>query len=352
MKDQSPESLVKAMAFQYARPQDSTGGEKSMVATILDQIGNTPLVALSKPGVPEHATIYGKCEFLNPGGSVKDRIALAMLDAAERDGQLTSGGTVIEATAGNTGIGLALVCAQRQYKLVCVMPEKMSEDKRQALRALGAEVIVTDNAPPGDPKNFKMVAARLAQERPNHIWTDQFSNAANAKVHETTTGPEIWRQTNGCVGAFVAGVGTGGTITGVGRYLKAQNPDVRIVLADPKGSRLAGLINEGALGDDGPYLVEGIGSSEVSDIFDTTVVDEAITIDDRTSFLVSAELIRDYGLLVGPSSGTTVATARHLAARGDVVGHIVALLPDGWDRYWSKTLDADWMTQLNLPPMG
>ena len=211
---------------------------------------------------------------------------------------------------------------------------------------------MTDNAPPGDPRNFKMVAARLARERSDYFWTDQFSNTANVDIHERTTGPEIWQQTRGRIGAFVAGVGTGGTITGVGRYLKAQNPAIRIVLADPLGSRLAGLINNGVLGEDSPYVIEGIGSSEVSDIFDPDVIDEAITIEDRMSFEVSAELIKQHGLLVGPSSGTTVATARQLAARGDIHGPIVALLPDGWDRYWSKTLSADWMSQLQMKPLG
>ena len=214
------------------------------------------------------------------------------------------------------------------------------------MRALGAEVIVTDNAPPGDPKNFQEVARRIAKERPKTFWTNQFSNAANPTIHETTTGPELWDQTNGHIGAFIAGVGTGGTITGVGRYLKSKNPNVRIVLADPKGSRLAGLINHGEMGEDGPYLVEGIGSSQVSDVFETDIVDEAITIDDVTSFSIASRLIKEEGLLVGPSSGTTIAAALVLAQRGDIQGPICALLPDSWDRYWSKTLDPTWMAQV------
>ena len=165
-------------------------------------------------------------------------------------------------------------------------------------------------------------------------------------IHETTTGPELWEQTKGEIGAFVAGVGTGGTVTGVGRYLKSQNPNIRIVLADPKGSRLAGLINRGELGEDGPYLVEGIGSSQVSAVFDPDIVDEAVTIDDVTSFEMASRLIKEEGLLVGPSSGTTIATALILAERGDIEGPICALLPDSWDRYWSKTLDPSWMAQL------
>jgi cysteine synthase len=292
------------------------------------------------------APILGKCEHLNPGGSVKDRIALAIVNQAERDGLLNSGSTLVEATAGNTGIGLALVCAHRGYGLVCVMPEKMAEDKRQALRALGAEVVITDNAPPDDPRNFQQVAKAIAESRPNSLWTNQFANAANPLIHETTTGPELWQQTDGRVAAFVAGVGTGGTITGVGRYLKSKNPKIKIVLADPKGSRLTDLINRGVLGEDGAYLVEGIGSSQVPAVFDPSMVDTAIAITDRQSFTMSERLIREEGLLVGPSAGTIVAAALEFSQRNEVEGPIVALLPDSWDRYWSKTLDPQWMAQL------
>ncbi len=315
--------------------------------TVLNEIGNTPLVNLGRVAPTSGPQILGKCEHLNPGGSVKDRIALAIVDAAERDGHVSPGGTLVEATAGNTGIGLALVCAQRGYRLICVMPEKMSEDKRQALRALGAEVVITENAPPDDPRNFQQIARRLAESRPNCFWTNQFANLANPMVHECTTGPEIWRQTQGRVGAFVAGVGTGGTISGVGRYLKSMNPDIKIILADPKGSRLTDLINHGELGPDGAYLVEGIGSSQVPDVFDSSVVDLAISVSDVRSFAMSERLIREEGLLVGPSAGTIVAAAIEFQQRGDVNGPIVALLPDSWDRYWSKTLDAKWMSQLN-----
>ena len=318
--------------------------------SILDAIGETPLVPLRRLAPPGGPPVFVKCEHLNPGGSVKDRIALAIVDAAERDGLVGPGATLVEATAGNTGVGLALLCAQRGYRLVCVMPEKMSEDKRQALRALGAEVVITDNAPPGDPRNFQEVARRLAEERPGAFWTNQFANQANPRVHQATTGPEIWRQLEGRVGAFVAGVGTGGTITGVGRYLRAQDPGVRIVLADPLGSRLAGLVNEGELGPDGAYLVEGIGSSQVSEVFDPSVVDCAITVSDRESFAMAARLAREEGLLVGPSSGTAVTAALEYAARGEVDGPIVALLPDSWDRYWSKTLDPAYLAQLDGEP--
>jgi cystathionine beta-synthase len=316
------------------------------MGNILDEIGDTPLVALSRIAPEGGPIVHGKCEHLNPGGSVKDRIAVAIVDRAEADGRLQPGGTLIEATAGNTGIGLALVCALRGYDLVCVMPQKMSEDKRQSLRALGAEVVITDNAPPGDPRNFQSVAERLAQERQGALWTNQFANEANPAVHHATTGPEIWRQTRGEIAAFVAGVGTGGTITGVGRYLKEMNPSIKVLLADPKGSRLAGLINEGELGLDESYLVEGIGSSEVPAVFDTSVVDEAITVSDRESFEMTRRLFREEGLLVGPSSGTAVAAALKFAQDNALRGPIVALLPDSWDRYGSKLFDPAWMARV------
>ncbi|MBM76710.1 MAG: hypothetical protein CMK59_14985, partial [Proteobacteria bacterium] len=228
---------------------------------ILSAIGETPLVSLQSIGKGLQHEILGKCEHLNPGGSVKDRIALAIVDEAERRGDLKPGGTLVEATAGNTGVGLAIVAALRGYRLICVMPEKMSEDKRQALRALGAEVVITDNVSPDHPDYFQRVACQIAKERANCFWTNQFANQVNPKIHEQTTAVEIWRQTQGQISAFVTGVGTGGTITGVGRYLKKMNPEIQIVLADPVGSSLAGLINSGQMGEGGSYLVEGIGSS-------------------------------------------------------------------------------------------
>lgn len=316
-------------------------------SSVLGCIGQTPLVQLARVGA-RGRTILGKCEHLNPGGSVKDRIALAIVDAAERAGRLSPGGTLVEATAGNTGVGLALVAATRGYRLVCVMPEKMSIDKRQALRALGAEVVVTDNAPPGDPRNFQSVAQRIAEETPGALWTNQFANPANPDVHEQTTGPEIWRQTEGRVAAFVTGVGTGGTITGVGRYLKRMNPDVRIVLADPVGSRLAGLINEGALGADGAYLVEGIGSSVVPEVFDPSVVDHAVSVSDAESFEMARRLVREEGLLVGGSAGTSVVAANRFAEAHGIEGPVVALLQDSWDRYWSKVFNPEWIDAQGL----
>ena len=307
--------------------------------TILDQIGQTPLVALLHVGAGLASPVLGKCEHLNPGGSVKDRIARAIIDEAESRGALQPGATIIEATAGNTGIGLALVALSRGYRLACVLPEKMCEDKRRSLRLLGVEVIVTANAPPSDADNFQNVARRLAEER-GWFYADQFGAEANVRVHYETTGPEILAQAGGRVAAFVAGVGTGGTLTGVGRFLKERCPAARIVLADPKGSVLAGWVNEGRAGPDTAYAVEGIGSSVVPHLLDLSVVDEAMVVDDDESFDMARRLIREEGLLVGGSAGTAVVAALRVATRS-LDGPVVALLPDAWDRYQSL----DWMDQ-------
>lgn len=307
------------------------------MTTVLDHIGKTPMVKLTRIGEGLRIPLLVKCEHLNPGGSVKDRIALAIVDDAERRGVLRAGDTLVEATAGNTGLGLALVAALRGYRLVCVLPEKMSVDKRNALRAVGAEVIVTPNAPPSHPDYFQNVARRLASER-GWFLTDQFRNPANVDVHERTTGPEILEQTEGRIAAFVAGVGTGGTITGVGRCLKRANPAVRIVLADPVGSGLGGWVETGVIGPDAKYEVEGIGSSKAPDILDRAVIDEVERVTDEESFATARRLVREEGLLVGGSAGTAVAAALRVARRVD--GPVVALLPDSWDRYLSR----GWMT--------
>lgn len=296
---------------------------------------------LQRVGADLPVPVHVKCEHLNPGGSVKDRIARAIVEDAEARGLLRPGATLIEATAGNTGMGLALIAAARGYRLVCVMPEKMSQDKRDALATLGAEVVVARNAPPSSPDHFQAVARRLAAEN-GWFLTDQFANPANPDVHERTTGPEIFEQAGGDIGAFVAGVGTGGTITGVGRALKRRDPSIRIVLADPAGSGLAGWVERRELGPDAAYQVEGIGSSQVPATFDAGVVDEAITIPDEESFATTHRLLVEEGLFVGGSAGTAVAAALRLAARGDVRRPVVALLPDGWDRYRSKP----WMQAL------
>lgn len=309
---------------------------------LLEHIGQTPLVPLARIGRGLAVPVLVKCEHMNPGGSIKDRIALAIVQDAEARGTLRPGMTLIEATAGNTGVGLALVAAARGYGLVCVMPEKMSVDKRTALSALGAKVVVTVNAPPSSPENFRNVARRMAEE---HGWfpTDQFNAPANPRVHADTTGVEILEQTEGRVGAFVAGAGTGGTISGVGRRLKTALSRVRVVLADPVGSALADWVETGTLGADGSYAVEGIGGSEVPANLHRDVIDAAERVSDEESFAMVRRLVREEGLLVGGSAGTNVVAALRLAARGDLEGPVVTVLPDSWDRYRAKSWMQGWL---------
>jgi cysteine synthase len=311
------------------------------VANVLGQIGRTPLVRLERVAAGLPVPVLAKCEHLNPGGSIKDRIALAIVDDAQARGVLRPGMTLVEATAGNTGVGLALVAAARGYHLVCVMPEKMSTDKRASLAALGAKVLVVPNAPLASSDNFRNVARRLAEE---HGWflTDQFCNPANVRVHEETTAVEILEQTQGRVGAFVAGAGTGGTLSGVGRRLKAELPAVRIVLADPLGSALADWVETGIPGADGSYQVEGIGASEPPRNLHREVIDGVERVGDAESFAMAKRLVREEGLLVGGSAGTNVVAALRLAARGGLDGPVVTVLPDGWDRYRAKPWMQDW----------
>jgi cysteine synthase len=299
--------------------------------TILDAVGKTPLVPLQHLGKGLPVPVLVKCEHLNPGGSVKDRIAVAIVDDAEKRGVLRPGGTMIEATAGNTGIGLALVAAIRGYEVVCVMPEKMGIDKRIALAALGAKVVITKNAPPDSPDNFQNVAQRMAHDN-GWFLTDQFRNPANVRVHEETTAVEILEQTKGDIGAFVCGAGTGGTITGVGRVLRPRG--VTIVLADPMGSGLAAWVRSGEVGPDAPYEVEGIGTSKPPEILERAVIDEAESVPDEESFAMTRRLWREEGLYVGGSAGTAVVAALRVARRAK--GPVVAILPDSWDRYRSK----------------
>ncbi|MDI1480495.1 cysteine synthase family protein [Polyangium sp. y55x31] len=303
--------------------------------TILDEIGHTPIVPLKRIGKGLPVPVYVKCEHLNPGGSIKDRIARAIVEDAEKRGSLKPGMTLVEATAGNTGMGLALMAAVRGYELVCVMPEKMSVDKRAALSSLGARLHITPNDPPDSPDNFRNVAERLARTE-GWFLTDQFRNPANIRAHEETTGPEILVSMGRKIGAFVAGAGTGGTITGVGRYLKRLAPGVRIVLADPRGSVLAHWVETGEIGPDAPYRMEGIGGSRPPELLDRTVIDEAITVSDEDAFLMTRRLIREEGLFVGGSSGAAVVAALRVAASGDLQGPVVAILADSWDRYFSR----------------
>ncbi len=317
------------------------------LSNILEAIGQTPLVRLHRSVEHLSPAICVKAESLNPGGSTKDRVALNMILEAERNGVLRSGGTVIEATAGNTGVGLAMVSAVRGYRCIFVLPDKMSQDKVRLLRAYGAEVVITPtNVPPDSPESYNGVADRLTREIEGAWRASQFSNLSNPQAHYQQTGPEIWEQTDGKITVFVAAAGTGGTISGVGRYLKEQNPDVRVIGADIEGSILSG-------GSPGPWKVEGIGEDFVPSTLNAQVIDEWIRVSDADSFFTARRIARQEGILLGGSSGTCLAAAFQYAQRCTGEDLIVALCPDTGRNYLSKMYDDAWMAQsgfTEVPP--
>ena len=313
--------------------------------SVIDLIGNTPLVRLNKVTqgiVPEGVTVVAKVEYVNPGGSVKDRIAERMIDAAEKDGSLQPGGTIVEPTSGNTGVGLAMVAQQRGYKCIFVCPDKVSEDKRNVLKAYGAQVVVCPTAvDPEDPRSYYSVSDRLSGE-PGAWKPDQYSNPNNPRSHYETTGPEIWEQTDGTITHFVAGVGTGGTISGTGRYLKeASNSSVKIIGADPEGSVYSG-------GSGRPYLVEGVGEDFWPTAYDTGIADEIVAVSDRDSFEMTRRMAREEGLLVGGSCGMAVVAALRVAAKAEPGSLIVVLLPDSGRGYLSKVFNEDWLSSYGF----
>lgn len=311
-------------------------------------VGNTPLIRLARLSAETGCEILAKAEFMNPGGSVKDRAALAILQEAELSGRLKPGGTVVEGTAGNTGIGLAHLCAARGYKCVIVIPETQSEEKFAILRTLGAELRLVPAAPYADDNNYQKVAARLAQELPDAIWAQQFDNLANRQTHYATTGPEIWHDTAGRLDAFTCATGTGGTLAGVARYLKEQNPTIRIILADPHGSALYNWVKRGELKSEGSSISEGIGNSRVTANLFGTPIDDAVRIDDRSCVHMVHRLLREEGLYVGGSSGINVAAAVALARQMGPGHTIVTLLCDRGATYASRLFNQEWLAQKNL----
>ncbi len=320
--------------------------------SVLDTIGWTPLIRLNRITRGLRAPVYGKAEFFNPGGSVKDRIGMPIIEQAERDGSLRPGGTIVEGTSGNTGVGLAIAAALKGYKCIFTMPDKMSQEKVRLLKAFGAEVIVTPTAvAPDHPDNYVMMAKRIAEETPNAILANQFYNQANTNAHYATTGPELWEQSEGRITHFVAAAGTGGTLTGVGRYLKEKNPAIRIIAGDPQGSILAELWrSKGAHKIEGaPYKVEGIGQDKLPGTLDLSVVDDYRTVSDRDAFAMARRLTREEGLFVGGSAGLITHLALQVAREiDDPSAFVVTFLCDTGERYLSKLYNDEWMRENQL----
>jgi cystathionine beta-synthase len=317
---------------------------------ILQAIGSTPLVQLTRIGRGLPCPLYAKVEFFNPGGSIKDRIAVRIIEEAENSGRLKPGGTVVESTSGNTGMGLAIACAKKGYKSVFVMPDKMSQEKIQLLRAFGAKVVITPTSvTPDDPRSYYSVAKKIVRETPNAILANQYHNPENPHSHYLTTGPEIWEQTQGQITDLVIGMGTGGTITGAGRFLKEKNPDIRLVGVDPVGSLLLETWqNNGRIPEDAQastYKVEGIGEDFIPSTLDLSIVDEVIQIGDKESFLWTRRLVKEEGIFCGGSSGTAVAAAVRYAQRLTPDRLVVVVLPDSGARYLSKIFDDEWMRE-------
>jgi cystathionine beta-synthase len=319
-------------------------------ANVLETIGWTPLIRLNRVAEGIRTPVYGKAEFFNPGGSVKDRIGIAIIEDAERRGELKPGGTVVEGTSGNTGVGLALAAAIKGYHCIFTMPDKMSSEKVRLLKAFGAEVIITPTAvPPDHPDNYVMKARQITRDTPGAVLANQFYNQANVDAHYRSTGPELWAQTEGRITHLVGGAGTGGTLSGAGRFLKEKNPAVRVACGDPEGSIYAEYAGSHTKGAGRPYKVEGIGGDKIPDTLHFDVVDEFRTVSDRDAFHMARRLTREEGLFVGGSTGLTVCLALDLAREADDPrGCVVAILADTGERYLSKVYNDEWLREHQL----
>ena len=328
------------MKPQHLEPYPST----------LETIGWTPLIRLGRVGAGIATPVFGKAEYVNPGGSVKDRIGLAIIEAAEATDELKSGGTIVEGTSGNTGVGLAIAAALKGYHCIFTLPDKMSQEKVRLLRAYGAEVVITPTAvPPDHPENYVMKAKQIVHDTPGAVLANQFYNQVNPEAHYRTTGPEIWEQTRGKVTHFVAGAGTGGTVSGAGKFLKEKNPAIKVIAGDPVGSLYTGYHRNRALGEGSPYKVEGIGGDKVPSTVWWDVIDEFRQVPDRDSMRMARRLAREEGLLVGGSTGLNVVISLQVAAEVNAAGScVVTILCDTGERYLSKIFDDDWMQENQL----
>ena len=328
------------MKSQHLEPYDS----------VLDTIGWTPLIRLGRVAAGIATPVFGKAEYVNPGGSVKDRIGLAIIEAAEASGELKPGGMVVEGTSGNTGVGLAIAAALKGYHCIFTLPDKMSQEKVRLLRAYGAEVVITPTAvPPDHPENYVMKAKQIVHDTPGAVLANQFYNQVNPEAHCRTTGPEIWEQTRGRVTHFVAGAGTGGTVSGAGKFLKEKNPAIKVIAGDPVGSLYTGYHRDRAMGEGSPYKVEGIGGDKVPATVWWDVIDEFRQVPDRDSMRMARRLAREEGLLVGGSTGLNVVLSLQVAAEVNTPeACVVTILCDTGERYLSKIFDDDWMQENQL----
>ena len=315
-------------------------------SNILDMVGNTPLLKINNidTGICE---LFVKLENLNPGGSIKDRVGLQMIEDAEKNGSLNKGGTIVECTAGNTGLGLALAAKLKGYKLILVIPDKMSQEKVMHLEAMGVDIVFTrSDVEKGHPEHYQDLAAKIVSETPGSFFSDQFNNPSNPYIHETTTGPEIWNQMDGDIDAFVAGVGTGGTISGVGKFLKSKNPNLKLVVADPIGSVVADAVNKGSYKyENGSWLVEGIGEDLIPGNLNLDIIDEGIYVSDKKAFEMLNKLLQEEGILAGTSCGTLLEAAVEWCKAQKEPKKVVTLICDTGNKYLSKAYNKEWVEE-------